>query len=168
MSDVKVVHAAASPARVFRVVTGIGGGRGWYAARPLWTLRGLLDQAVGGIGLRRGRRHPDDLRVGDELDFWRVEALEPDRLLRLRAEMRLPGAAWLEFRIRPEGDGTRLEQWARFHPRGLPGRLYWWSLLPAHAAIFGRMAARLAATAERTGSRASDPGDRAPQAVRSW
>jgi len=153
LSDIKVVHAAASPAQVYRVVTGIGGERGWYAARLLWELRGLLDKAAGGTGLRRGRRHPDDLRVGDALDFWRVEELEPDRLLRLRAEMRLPGAAWLEFRIHPEGDGTRLEQWARFHPRGLTGRLYWWSLLPAHAAIFGRMAAGLAAAAERAGAR---------------
>ncbi|HET7720848.1 MAG TPA: DUF2867 domain-containing protein, partial [Acidimicrobiales bacterium] len=114
----------------------------------LWQVRGLVDRAVGGIGLRRGRRHPDDLRPGDALDFWRVDAHEPPNLLRLRAEMRLPGEAWLEWRITEEDGGTRLQQRALYHPRGLWGRAYWYALLPFHALIFGRLARALAAEAE--------------------
>ncbi|MTV25135.1 SDR family oxidoreductase [Nitriliruptoraceae bacterium ZYF776] len=149
LTDERTVHAAASPEAVFRSVCGIGGARGYRSAGALWAVRGHLDKLVGGIGLRRGRRHPHDLSVGEVVDFWRVEALEPPRLLRLRAEMRVPGEAWLEFRIAPEGDGTRLEQRARFHPRGLWGRLYWAVLVPFHRLIFPRMARRLAADAER-------------------
>jgi uncharacterized protein YbjT (DUF2867 family) len=148
LDDRQEVHADASPADVYRTVTGIGGTRGWYVTEALWSIRGLADQLIGGVGMRRGRRHPDDLRVGDPLDFWRVEALVPDRLMRLRAEMKVPGTAWLEFTIEPDGDGSRLVQRARFHPRGLWGRLYWYSLLPFHAIIFGRMARRLAEAAE--------------------
>ena len=148
LSDVKQVHADAPPSAVYATVTGIGGSRGWYVAELLWSVRGVIDQLMGGPGMRRGRRHPDDLRVGDPLDFWRVEELVPDTLMRLRAEMHVPGRAWLEYSIQPEGSGTRLVQSARFHPRGLWGRLYWYSLLPFHALIFGRLAARLAAAAE--------------------
>jgi hypothetical protein len=147
LSNDQTVHADASPKRLFDTVCGLGGKRGWYAAGYLWKLRGLLDIAFGGIGLRRGRRLPDQLRVGDPVDFWRVEEIEPDRYLRLRAEMRLPGEAWLEFRIEPDGDGSRLEQRARFSPRGLWGRVYWYSLLPFHAIIFKPMALRLAEAA---------------------
>jgi hypothetical protein len=100
----------------------------------------------GGVGMRRGRRHPDQLWVGDALDFWRVEAVEPGRL---RAEMRLPGEAWLEWQIEPEGTGSRLTQRASFYPRGLAGRAYWYSLIPFHALIFSRMANRIAAAAEQ-------------------
>ena len=90
----------AAPARdVYRVFTGIGGDRGWFYGDWMWRVRGMVDRLLGGAGLRRGRRHPDELRVGDALDFWRVEALEPDRLVRLRAEMKLPGRAWLQFRV---------------------------------------------------------------------
>jgi uncharacterized protein YbjT (DUF2867 family) len=160
LDDRQTVHADASPTDVYRTVTGIGGKRGWYVTRPLWTARGVIDQLVGGVGMRRGRRHPDDLRVGEALDFWRVEALVPDRLMRLRAEMRVPGVAWLEWSIEEEGDGARLTQRARFHPRGLWGRLYWYSLLPFHAIIFGRLARKLADAAE---ARAST--GRAPQIV---
>lgn len=149
LEDVKVVHAAATPAEIYRVVTGIGGRRGWYSARLLWEVRGLLDVVLGGSGMRRGRRHPDELRIGDPVDLWRVEALVPGELVRLRAEMRLPGVAWLEFRIHRERGGARLEQRARFYPRGLLGRMYWWFLLPFHAAIFGRMARNIARAAER-------------------
>lgn len=131
-------------------MTGVGGNRGWYVANWLWGVRGLLDALAGGVGLRRGRRHPDDLAVGETLDFWRVEALEPGKMLRLRAEMRLPGEAWLEWEIEPDGDGCRLDQRARFAPRGLLGRLYWYGLLPIHAVLFPRLARRLAATAEAT------------------
>ena len=147
LSNDQVVHADTTVERLFATVCGLGGQRGWYAAGPLWKLRGLLDVAVGGIGLRRGRRLPDQLRVGDPVDFWRVEEIVPDRFLLLRAEMRLPGEAWLEFHIEPEGDGSRLEQRARFSPRGLWGRAYWYSLLPFHAVIFKPMARRIAEAA---------------------
>lgn len=128
----------ASPGRVFREVCSLGGDRGWLYADVLWRLRGLLDWVVGGVGLRRGRRDPQRLRVGDALDFWRVEALEQDRLLRLRAEMKLPGRAWLQFEIEPEDDGgpTRLVQTAFFEPKGLAGLAYWYLLYPAHRVIF--------------------------------
>ncbi|MBV8982097.1 MAG: SDR family oxidoreductase [Acidimicrobiia bacterium] len=154
LSDEKET-AAAAPATaddLFAVVEGIGGVHGWYVTPALWWLRGATDRAVGGVGLRRGRRHPDQLRVGDALDFWRVEAYEPPRLLRLRAEMRLPGRAWLEWQIEPlPSGGARLCQRALYHPRGLWGRAYWWCLLPFHALIFGRLAHAIATRAEERG-----------------
>jgi uncharacterized protein YbjT (DUF2867 family) len=139
---------AASPEALFATVAGIGGRRGWYVTPALWTIRGLVDKAVGGVGMRRGRRHPDDLGVGDALDFWRVEAVEPARLVRLRAEMRLPGEAWLEWTIEPQAAGAALTQRAMFYPRGLWGRAYWYALIPFHAIIFSRMAHRIADAAE--------------------
>jgi len=103
---------------------------------------------VGGVGLRRGRRHPDELRVGDALDFWRVEAIEPGRLLRLRAEMKVPGAAWLQFETQPHGEtGTLLVQTAFFAPKGLSGLLYWYGLYPVHGRIFSGMIHALAGEA---------------------
>ncbi|RZV48311.1 MAG: SDR family oxidoreductase [Acidimicrobiales bacterium] len=136
----------ASVEEVFAVVAGIGGDRGWFVANQLWALRGLLDKLIGGVGMRRGRRHPDNLRVGDALDFFRVEALEQPHLLRLRAEMKVPGEAWLEWRIVETNDGsTELRQLARFHPRGVAGRAYWWVLLPIHKVIWRRLAERLVA-----------------------
>lgn len=149
--DEQTAESAASPAQLFATVSGIGGERGWYAQDRLWRLRGLMDRAVGGIGLRRGRRDPDKLRVGDALDFWRVEAYEPPEVLRLRAEMKLPGEAWLEWQVEPAADGgggSHLRQRALYHPKGLVGRLYWYCLLPFHALIFKRMATTLATTAE--------------------
>lgn len=135
----------ASPAAVFRVFTGIGGDRGWPTFNWAWQVRGVMDRMVGGVGFRRGRRDPDELRVGDALDFWRVEAVEPDRLLRLRAEMRVPGAAWLQFEARPRPDGTTLLiQTAFFAPKGLFGLVYWYSLYPIHGPIFNSMVERLA------------------------
>ena len=119
--------------------------RGWYVTPLLWRMRGWADKAVGGVGLRRGRRNPDLLGVGDAVDFWRVEAVEPDRRILLRAEMRLPGEAWLEWVIEPEGAGSRLTQRAIFYPRGLLGRAYWYALIPFHALIFRQLAERLAA-----------------------
>lgn len=134
---------------LFAVFTGLGGKRGWLYADGLWELRGVLDRLVGGFGTRRGRRSPDDLRVGDAVDFWRVESYEPDRLLRLRAEMRLPGYAWLQFEIVRDGAGaTALRQTAFFDPRGIFGYLYWYSVLPFHEIIFGNMARRIAQEAE--------------------
>ncbi len=148
-SDRRAVRCAAAPEVLFAIVCGIGGERGYQSARWLWALRGALDKVVGGIGLRRGRRHPDDLGVGEVVDFWRVEALERPSLLRLRAEMKLPGEAWLEFRVLPDGDGSRLLQRARFHPRGLWGRVYWLAVAPFHGLIFPRMARQLARGAEQ-------------------
>jgi hypothetical protein len=137
----------AAPADVFRVVLTIGGRRGYRAWEWAWELRGAADRLVGGVGLRRGRRDPVDLRVGDALDFWRVEAVEPGRLLRLRAEMKVPGAAWLQFETLPYELGTLLVQTAYFAPRGVPGLAYWYALLPVHSRIFSGMIAALAAEA---------------------
>jgi uncharacterized protein YbjT (DUF2867 family) len=143
--------ANATPKQVASVFTQLGGKRGWLYGNALWELRGFLDRAIGGIGLRRGRRSPTDLRVGDAVDFWRVEALEPDRVLRLRAEMKLPGKAWLEFDADRLGDGrTRLTQTAFFEPRGLLGFLYWYLVSPLHGLIFGGMASRIAVLAEQS------------------
>jgi len=147
--DESAASSKASPSALFRTVAGIGGDRGWYVTPALWSARGWLDKVVGGVGMRRGRRHPDRLWVGDALDFWRVEAVETDHLVRLRAEMRLPGEAWLEWRIAPDGDGSHLTQQAIFYPRGLAGRAYWYALIPFHALIFGRLARRLASAAAR-------------------
>jgi uncharacterized protein YbjT (DUF2867 family) len=138
------VQTNAPADRLFASVSGIGGERGWYVANSLWALRGLLDKLLGGVGMRRGRRHPDDLRVGDALDFFRVEAIAPPHLLRLRAEMKVPGDAWLEWAVDTGDDGTTtLRQLATFHPRGVAGRLYWWVLLPIHKIIWKRLAERL-------------------------
>jgi hypothetical protein len=104
-----------------------------------WEIRGVMDQLAGGPGFRRGRRHPDHLRPGDALDFWRVEAVEPGRMLRLRAEMKVPGRAWLQFEAKPRDGGSLLSQTAYFAPRGLAGHLYWYLLYPVHAAIFGNL-----------------------------
>lgn len=135
---------------LFDVVTRIGGRRGWLYAEWLWKLRGMLDRLVGGVGFRRGRRDPDQLRVGDVLDFWRVEALEPGELLRLRAEMKLPGTGWLQFEMEPGSDGrSRFVQTAYFVPKGLAGLAYWYLLYPLHALIFSHLADRLVEVAEQ-------------------
>ena len=140
---------------VFAACVRIGGAGGYHYANWTWRVRGAVDRAVGGVGLRRGRRLPTSLRVGDALDFWRVEALEPDRLLRLRAEMKLPGSAWLQFEVLPQARGTLLVQTAYFVPRGLAGLAYWYLLYPAHRVVFSGMIAGLAAEASRSGA----PGD---------
>ena len=138
--DVRTVLVAADPHRTWQAVCRIGGERGWYRGDVLWRLRGVLDQIVGGPGLRRGRRHPDHLSVGEPIDFWRVEDLETDRLLVLHAEMRLPGEAWLEWTIEPVAAGARLVQTARFRPRGLLGRAYWYAVAPFHRLVFPGLA----------------------------
>lgn len=146
--DEQRVATTATREDVFAVVEGIGGRRGWYVTPILWSARGLVDKLVGGVGMRRGRRHPDRMRVGDAVDFWRVEAVERPSLVRLRAEMRLPGQAWLEWRIEREDDGrTRIRQRALFHPRGVVGRAYWYALVPFHVLIFKRMCQRIAQAA---------------------
>ncbi|MDJ0769628.1 MAG: SDR family oxidoreductase [Ilumatobacter sp.] len=154
LEDVQTVDTDASPEAVFAAVQGVGGERGWYVGKPLWALRGWIDKLVGGVGMRRGRRHPDELRVGDALDFFRVEAFEPPHLLRLRAEMKVPGAAWLEWRVSTDDATGRtvLRQLARFHPRGIAGRLYWWVLLPPHAVIWRQLARRLVGAAQASSS----------------
>jgi uncharacterized protein YbjT (DUF2867 family) len=140
-----------APAEViFKVFSGIGGQRGWFHMNWAWRLRGFIDRLFGGVGLRRGRRDPDDIRIGDALDFWRVEAVEPARLLRLRAEMKVPGQAWLQFQVVPRPDGqSLLTQTAFFAPKGLFGLLYWYSLYPIHAVIFSGMIDQIAQRALR-------------------
>jgi hypothetical protein len=122
----------------------LGGERGWLYANWLWRVRGAIDRLFGGVGLRRDHRDPDHLRMGDVLDFYRVEHLEPDRMMRLRAEMRLPGRAWLQFETHPlEGDRSLLVQTAMFAPKGLLGVLYWYLLYPIHAQVFSGLISRL-------------------------
>ena len=136
--------------RVYAAFTGLGGRRGWLAYNWAWRVRGLLDRLFGGVGLRRGRRHADELFPGEALDFWRVEAVEPGRLLRLRAEMKVPGRAWLQFTAEPDGpDHCVLVQTAFFEPRGLWGLVYWYALYPIHQRIFDGLARALARAAER-------------------
>ncbi|GAA4949058.1 SDR family oxidoreductase [Streptomonospora halophila] len=154
--DQRSVRAHARASALWPVVEGIGGDRGWYSWPPAWAVRGLIDRAAGGVGLRRGRRDPGRLRVGDSLDFWRVEEIERGALLRLRAEMRLPGLAWLELRVEDEGGAAVLHQRALFHPRGLAGHLYWWGLLPVHRLVFRQMAAGIAAQGEREAAPGAD------------
>ncbi len=137
--DSRTVRVAAPAAVAFAAIQAIGGDTGWYRWNWLWRLRGLLDMLVGGVGMRRGRPHPTLLRVGDTVDFWRVEALEPNRRLRLAAEMKLPGRAWLEFEVASEGPSTTIQQTAIFDPVGWFGRLYWYTLFPLHQLVFAGM-----------------------------
>lgn len=140
----------APSAEVFRAFSGLGGQRGWLSFNWAWRLRGILDRLVGGVGFRRGRRSPDEVRVGDALDFWRVETVEPDRLLRLRAEMKVPGRAWLQFMVEPEANSrrVRLTQTAFFAPKGLFGLLYWYLLYPVHGLIFSSLIRKLGKLSE--------------------
>jgi uncharacterized protein YbjT (DUF2867 family) len=134
--DRRVRRVKATPARMFEAICSLGGERGWPAGNLLWQLRGVMDRMTGGVGMRRGRRHPRELRVGDPVDFWRVEALDEPHLLRLRAEMKLPGRAWLQFEVLPDPGGARVEQTAFFDPDGLLGYLYWYAVLPFHRFVF--------------------------------
>jgi uncharacterized protein YbjT (DUF2867 family) len=149
--DRRDIPTNAAPHHVFWAFSRIGGDVGYYGLNWAWRLRGIADQLVGGVGLRRGRRHPEVLREGEAVDFWRVDRVIPDRLLRLHAEMRLPGEAWLEWEIVPTPEGSDLVQKAIFQPRGLSGRIYWFSMWPFHSMIFPRMACRIAASAEERG-----------------
>lgn len=154
--EVRTLEVAASPRRVFEVFTSLGGTRGWRAWNAAWWIRGLLDRLVGGPGLRRGRRHPQQLFQGEALDFWRVEAVERDRLLRLRAEMKVPGAASLQWEVSGSGSRSTLVQTAAFVPRGLWGAVYWYALYPIHARIFSDLARAIAREAEETDAGSSD------------
>ena len=130
---------------VYKSFASLGGARGWLSWDWAWQLRGIFDRLIGGVGMRRGRRHPIDLRVGDAVDFWRVERVVPGRLIRLRAEMLVPGLAWLEFEARPEADGkTLLLQTAIYEPKGLIGFLYWYALYPMHGFIFSGLIRKVA------------------------
>jgi uncharacterized protein YbjT (DUF2867 family) len=154
---------AAPPEALWRVIEGIGGDNGWYSFPLAWALRGWLDRLAGGVGLRRGRRDAQRLRVGDSLDFWRVEEIEPGRLLRLRAEMRLPGLAWLEMYAGTDAEGrTRYRQRALFHPHGLLGHAYWWGVSPFHAVVFGGMARNIARAAAGPAQPEGDAHGRRP------
>jgi uncharacterized protein YbjT (DUF2867 family) len=148
--DRRQIRVAVGADRAFVPIAGIGGERGWYFGTWLWRIRGAVDLLLGGVGMRRGRRDPDVPAVGDTVDFWRVDACEPNRRLRLAAEMKLPGRAWLEFEVEPAAGGAIIHQTAVFEPVGLSGLLYWYALLPVHALIFGGM---LRAIARRAMSR---------------
>ncbi|MEU1878794.1 SDR family oxidoreductase [Streptosporangium sp. NPDC020072] len=148
-TDRRARRVQVPPEALWAVIESVGGESGWYSLPVAWRARGFLDRLVGGVGLRRGRRDPRHLRVGDAVDFWRVEEVEPGRLLRLRAEMRLPGLAWLELGVGRAGEETVYLQRAIFHPHGLAGHLYWHALSPFHGLIFGRMPRNVAAAARR-------------------
>jgi uncharacterized protein YbjT (DUF2867 family) len=156
--EVRSIHVPAAREQVFDTVSRLGGEEGWLVWEWAWEVRGLLDRLAGGPGLRRGRRDPGELLVGEAVDFWRVEASDPPHRLRLRAEMKVPGEAWLEWATLPEGDGTRLVQTASFAPRGLGGMLYWYLLYPVHRAIFSAL---VGAVGQRASGAAR--GDRRPR-----
>jgi hypothetical protein len=151
----------ATPEQLWSVIEGIGGDHGWYSWRLGWWARGVMDRVFGGPGLRRGRRDPNALSVGDALDWWRVEDIQDNQRLRLRAEMRLPGLAWLELTVDTDDGGptgrTVFRQRALFHPRGLAGHLYWKSIAPFHGLVFGGMQRNIARAAERLGIQPEPP-----------
>jgi uncharacterized protein YbjT (DUF2867 family) len=142
--DSRTVEVSVPPTAAFAPVRRVGGSQGWYFANFLWKIRGFLDLLVGGVGLRRGRRNPEDVAVGDALDFWRVESFEPGRRLSLAAEMKIPGRAWLHFEVEPSPNGSVIRQTAIFDPAGLAGLLYWYGLYPVHRWMFAGMLRRIA------------------------
>lgn len=146
--DSRTVRVAVPPELAFTPIRRIGGTQGWYYGTWLWIVRGWLDLLVGGVGLRRGRRDPESPRIGDALDFWRVERYEPDRRLRLRAEMKLPGRAWLEWDVIETDEGSEIRQTASFDPVGLLGRIYWYAIWPLHQFVFQGMLRNIAQRAE--------------------
>lgn len=141
--------AAVRPELAFKPIQRIGGETGWYYADWLWHVRGFLDLLFGGVGVRRGRRHPEEIRVGDAIDWWRVESFIPDKKLRLFAEMKVPGRAWLEFEVEPANSASIIKQTAVFEPVGLPGLLYWYAVYPLHSLIFRGLVRRIIQAAER-------------------
>ncbi len=146
--DSRTITVSAPPEQAFAPIRRIGGRTGWYYGNWLWSLRGFLDLIVGGVGVRRGRRDPENLHVGDPLDFWRVEVYDPPRRLRLHAEMKLPGRAWLEFEVTPCEQGSSIRQTATFDPLGLAGLLYWYGIYPLHQFVFAGMLRNLGRAAE--------------------
>nr|WP_307648671.1 SDR family oxidoreductase [Nocardia speluncae] len=167
--DLREHHTHTDAETLWAVIESIGGENGWYSLPLVWSLRGWIDRATGGIGYRRGREHPYHLHIGEALDWWRVEHIDRGRLLRLRAEMNLPGMAWLELGVEPApGRSARYRQRVVFQPRGLAGHLYWTAITPLHDVVFGGMARNITATAEHhrkpdaTTASASDGEHRPP------
>jgi hypothetical protein len=152
VADVRTTHSTAMPQALYEAVTSLGGSKGWHSGEWLWRLRGIFDQVWGGPGLRRGRRHPTDLKVGDYVDFWRVDQLDHDRFVGLHAEMLLPGEAWLEWTIEPSAGGSTIVQRARFKPRGLLGRAYWYAVAPFHILVFPGLLKGIVSDAETKGA----------------
>jgi hypothetical protein len=155
-------HSSAPPEQLWRIIEAIGGKNGWYSFPLAWSIRGWMDRLVGGVGLRRGRRDADHLNTGDALDWWRVERIDRGHELVLRAEMKVPGRAWLQLVSESDGKGGSFyRQRAVFFPKGLAGRLYWWSILPFHGIIFSGMAARITAAAAAAARREAGAAARA-------
>jgi len=149
LQDYRMIESEIPADKIFHSIQTVGGDNGWYYANWLWKLRGILDRMIGGVGLRRGRRHPVDIRVGDAIDFWRVEKYEAGRLLRLKAEMKLPGDAWLELKVRSVSTKNSLfEQTATFLPGNWLGYLYWYAILPLHLLVFRNMAKQIVKNAK--------------------
>jgi hypothetical protein len=146
--DSRAAWVGRPPEQAFQAIARIGGQTGWYYGNRLWRIRGVLDWLVGGPGMRRGRRDAEALVPGDILDFWRVEAIEPNRLLRLGAEMRLPGRAWLQFEVTTERGGSLIRQTALFDPVGLTGLIYWYGLWAVHQLVFRGLLRGLVRAAE--------------------
>jgi len=149
--DSRAVDVNVAPEQAFAPIQRIGGATGWYFGSWLWRLRGFVDLLFGGVGMRRGRRHPDELHAGDALDFWRVREIRPGRLLRLSAEMKVPGRAWLQFEVDPAPGGARIRQTAIFEPVGLGGLAYWYGIWPLHALVFRGLLRGIARAAEARG-----------------
>lgn len=149
MLETRTLRLSCSPEKTYQAFTSMGGERGWLVWEWAWEIRGLIDQLIGGPGLRRGRRHPTELFAGESLDFWRVEKVEPGQLLRLRAEMKVPGRAWLQWEAVPDGNGTLLVQNAIFQPDGLGGFLYWYGIYPLHQKIFSDLIRAVGKLAEK-------------------
>ncbi|HEY5638853.1 MAG TPA: SDR family oxidoreductase [Dehalococcoidia bacterium] len=157
--DSRAIELPVSPTEAFRPIERIGGKTGWYYGDWMWTLRGFLDLLFGGAGLRRGRRDPAHLAVGNTVDFWRVESITPDQLLRLRAEMKLPGRAWLQFEVEGRDGGCVIRQTSLFDPVGIPGLAYWYSLAPFHQFVFGGMLKGIARAATEESSDGEPDGE---------
>jgi hypothetical protein len=149
-TDDRYVPSGSTPESLWRIIEGIGGENGWYSFPLAWETRGIIDRFFGGPGIRRGRRDPNKLLAGEIVDFWRVEECVPGELLRLRAEMHMPGLAWLELRIEKNDAGeTMYHQHAIYHPKGLSGHIYWWSVWPFHGFVFGSMTRNITKAARK-------------------
>lgn len=159
--DERTFHGDVDPAHVWTIIEGIGGQNGWYSLPLAWRIRGWMDKLQGGAGLLRGRRHPGTLAVGEVVDWWRVEEIDRGKLLRLRAEMRAPGRAWLELSVEPDGNGSRYRQRAIFFPKGLSGRLYWLAVLPFHSFIFPAMSRNITNAAKELAEKEASSGGKA-------
>jgi hypothetical protein len=155
--DSRTATVKVSADRAFGPIQRIGGDTGWYYGNWLWRVRGFIDLLLGGVGVRRGRRHPENLRIGDALDFWRVEEFEPNRRLRLQAEMKTPGRAWLEFEVTGQGRSSLIRQTAIFDPIGLFGLAYWYALYPLHQLIFAGMLRNIAREAASADAPSRNP-----------